>query len=460
MHNIPDWWFELRSKSKSRQGAIHLPKRYRRFERAPYEILRAMSAHTYHEALIAEDNHQGVVHQYWKHCEGPDTDHLQSICHRFQVIAQNIHNTWSLVRELRDALQQFSHYVHCNLYANAPGVHGLHPHSDASPVVVIQLAGQKKWTFSNQQTLRMEPGDVLWIPEGLGHVAEPVANKSYGLEDQISFHLTFGIRNSNPQNWDKKTEIPKSLSEIDLWPIKNGYFVQRTWPAAKPDSERHRIENIVRDYAKDHPKIELYLRGSILEQAQPHPEADIDVVLLCPRRTCSQHQKNLRDILDSTGRMLDLRFFDPLEGFTSWDSILLGCRAHPIIHTERRFEKVLCSLDVYQELWKNAQLSSLPHRLPPPGIPRVHIVKRLIRCIGILWLCQNQEFSRDLVRCLEWSKDLLPNHHQDFVALYQSLDTGRAVYIQGDHATNYPIQVWIDALQQKAWEQGIDIEVG
>jgi len=456
MQDIPSWWLELCSKSKYTQGAIHLPKRARAFERSSYEILRAMSAHANHEALIAEDNHQGVVHHHWKNCEGPEPEQLKSICQQYQVIAQNIHNTWPIARTLRDALQTLSHYVHCNLYANAPGVRGLHPHSDASPVVVVQLSGRKQWTFSNQETLRMEPGDVLWIPEGLGHFAEPIASRSDLLDDQISFHLTFGIRNSDPTTWSSQTDIATPKSDADLWPITNGFFVQPQWPEPKAGSQRYRIEKILEEYTNHHPQLELYLRGSILEQPKPHPQADIDIVLLCPRSTYSQHQTHLRDILKATGRLLDLRFFDPAEGFSSWESMLLGCRSHPISHTKRRFDMIPSTLDVHRELWHNAQLSSLPDRLPPPGIPRVHMVKRLLRSIGILWLCQNQEFSRDLVRCLAWSKEILPGYHQDFVALYQSLDTGRTVYIQGDHATNYPIGIWIDALQEKARAQGID----
>ena len=122
------------------------------------------------------------------------------------------------------------YHIHCNLYANGPQAKGLQPHSDACPVVVIQMAGEESnGILQITKSLRMKPGDILWIPEGLGHYAEAVSDPSKGVEDQISFHLTCGIRKSIQEGWTKKQLHIVLDDDSDLWPIENGVFVRKSF---------------------------------------------------------------------------------------------------------------------------------------------------------------------------------------------------------------------------------------
>lgn len=94
-----------------------------------------------------------------------------------------------------------------NVYMTPPGAQGAKPHYDTHDVFVLQIAGSKEWTIfgtpvesplPNQdydaaihalgdRTLEFElqPGDVAYIPRGVGHEARST--------DTVSLHITTGI---------------------------------------------------------------------------------------------------------------------------------------------------------------------------------------------------------------------------------------------------------------------------
>ena len=107
----------------------------------------------------------------------------------------------SLERELGEKIQ-------VNLYAGWHSEPGFNVHWDDHDVIVLQLAGRKKWMIYGETrkhplasdverdtTPPDEPiweetisdGDLLYIPRGFWHVATPL--------DEASLHLTIGIPN-------------------------------------------------------------------------------------------------------------------------------------------------------------------------------------------------------------------------------------------------------------------------
>ncbi|HEV2859862.1 MAG TPA: cupin domain-containing protein [Pyrinomonadaceae bacterium] len=111
------------------------------------------------------------------------------------------------VEELAAALEQlFREHVQVNLYAGFQTSRGFDLHWDDHDVFILQVAGRKRWSvygmtrpfpISNdieaagrpehkpvwQETL--EDGDLLYIPRGWWHVAEPLA--------EPTLHLTVGV---------------------------------------------------------------------------------------------------------------------------------------------------------------------------------------------------------------------------------------------------------------------------
>ncbi|SPM33288.1 cupin superfamily protein, partial [Mycobacterium rhizamassiliense] len=99
--------------------------------------------------------------------------------------------------------------VQVNAYITPPGSQGLVPHYDEHDVLIVQILGSKTWHIYNgidvppremrpdkdhaiaiddlplPSDLRLEPGDVLYLPRGRVHMAETTS--------EPSIHLTVGI---------------------------------------------------------------------------------------------------------------------------------------------------------------------------------------------------------------------------------------------------------------------------
>ncbi len=74
--------------------------------------------------------------------------------------------------------------VLCSVYEANVGDSALPEHRDAWDNVVVQLSGTKRWFFSGGQEIVLSAGDVLAVPEGVGHLVRT---------DFDSVHLNFEL---------------------------------------------------------------------------------------------------------------------------------------------------------------------------------------------------------------------------------------------------------------------------
>ena len=124
------------------------------------------------------------------------------------MVLPALQRTWSPLRQLCAALEdEFSHPVHANAYLTPGNSPGFAPHYDTHEVLVLQIAGTKRWrVFQPPQPLphrsqpftpigyalpppllelELKPGDLLYLPRGYVHAA----NTANG----HSAHVTIGI---------------------------------------------------------------------------------------------------------------------------------------------------------------------------------------------------------------------------------------------------------------------------
>jgi ribosomal protein L16 Arg81 hydroxylase len=128
----------------------------------------------------------------------------------------------------RDVQGRLSHLVVANCYLSPAGTKGLHAHYDTHDVFVLQIEGAKTWQLYGAavespllgsfqpvipddmlgqplQTLRLEAGDLLYLPRG--HVHQAVTT------DASSLHMTLGVY---PTQWvDLLTSALTALSMRD-----------------------------------------------------------------------------------------------------------------------------------------------------------------------------------------------------------------------------------------------------
>jgi hypothetical protein len=128
------------------------------------------------------------------------------------VVLQGLHLTDpKLARFANNLALELDQPVQINAYLSPPAAQGLDLHFDYHDVFVVQLEGTKRWRIwePNDRTrdpvggrhaiarptfeelgepildLVLEPGDVLYLPRGHGHVAQTT--------DRSSAHLTVGL---------------------------------------------------------------------------------------------------------------------------------------------------------------------------------------------------------------------------------------------------------------------------
>jgi uncharacterized protein YjbJ (UPF0337 family)/mannose-6-phosphate isomerase-like protein (cupin superfamily) len=102
------------------------------------------------------------------------------------IVAQSLHRSMASVAWFAEGLQrELTHPVQANAYLSPPSATGLALHADRHDVIVIQIHGSKSWWVHGLGDVVLEPGDVMYVPLGVGHRASTC--------DQVSLHLTLGV---------------------------------------------------------------------------------------------------------------------------------------------------------------------------------------------------------------------------------------------------------------------------
>jgi ribosomal protein L16 Arg81 hydroxylase len=125
------------------------------------------------------------------------------------IVLPALHRTHAPLRALCAALERYlDHAVHANVYVTPGSAAGFRPHYDTHEVLVLQVAGKKRWRVFEGPTslphrsqpflpagyalpaeplleVDLSPGDLLYLPRGSVHTAATL--------DGFSAHVTIGI---------------------------------------------------------------------------------------------------------------------------------------------------------------------------------------------------------------------------------------------------------------------------
>jgi ribosomal protein L16 Arg81 hydroxylase len=138
----------------------------------------------------------------------PGIDELQRVYAQGKtVVIMTVQQRWMPVAALCRSLEAVFHCpAHANLYLTPKGAQGFAPHFDPHEVFVLQLEGMKHWRIYQSarkfplvderfdvardrlpepREVRLEPGDLLYLPRGFVHEAFTA--------ETASLHLTVGI---------------------------------------------------------------------------------------------------------------------------------------------------------------------------------------------------------------------------------------------------------------------------
>ena len=111
---------------------------------------------------------------------------LDLAAHGATIVLQGLHRSWPPLAEFcLDLEQVLGHAVQANAYLTPAGVAGLASHADTHEVIVLHVAGTKRWDVDGLGDIELGPGDVLYMPAGTRHAAH--TTRRFGL------HVTLGV---------------------------------------------------------------------------------------------------------------------------------------------------------------------------------------------------------------------------------------------------------------------------
>lgn len=106
------------------------------------------------------------------------------------ILNQADHAIPSLNSTCRALAVELGFPTHANVYITPRGAAGFAQHRDDHDVLIVQIAGSKRWLLHKQNApvveLDLKAGDLLYLPRGLSHSARTQAGDS--------IHVTLGLR--------------------------------------------------------------------------------------------------------------------------------------------------------------------------------------------------------------------------------------------------------------------------
>jgi JmjC domain len=277
------------------------------------------------------------------------------------MVLQALHHTWPpLARFCRELERELEHPVQANAYFTPRGSQGLPVHHDTHDVLVLQVAGHKRWLvyepalelpLKHQRYRRelgepgdpvhdlvLRPGDTLYLPRGWLHEALT--------SDADSLHLTLGL---NVTRWVDALRDALDDCELDV-------EFRRSVPA------------------------DGTMTVDLLERLRPHLSAPA-----VARRRRARFVRTRRPILDD--QLQQVRALDELTAET-----IVERRSTVIADLERADDRALLAfegktVDLPARIWEelvflvSAEGPFRPRDLPGrlDGESRLVLVRRLVR---------------------------------------------------------------------------------
>ena len=184
-----------------------------------------------------------------------------------------------------------------------------------------------------------------------------------------------------------------------IWKEEDGLFIPEDWTQIQFSSSVQRTIRTLQEHiiTKDVP---VFVRGSLIEELNPHPKSDLDILYIAPQTSPLVFHPNIRS---EFSRTLDINPYHP-------DALEPRRYLVPLIHIRSmqisgpKFARTSIEIsDTFAEdLWEQYRVESMSSNLRKTGIERVMKLKHLFRALGLLSLMDGDGFTRDINACLEW----------------------------------------------------------
>ena len=224
------------------------------------------------------------------------------------------------------------------------------------------------------------------------------------------------------------------------WDVENGVFAPFH---LKPNGFSEELLQLLSPVAFPEDAT-LYFRGSLLEEENPHPAADLDLALVSQGlRPNGQLVREIVESVSALGKQVDLSVMslDQLKCSLPM-RLLLHTRAVKLHGQEYSLEPVPATMETVA-----AHLTAYAPSFPPDVFvasvrSRVSALKNLTRCFGCFSFADGGRFTREISACLRYADELDPVMGRHLRFLWANIEVNKPLDLG-------PVKVFIAAYASK-----------
>jgi hypothetical protein len=178
------------------------------------------------------------------------------------------------------------------------------------------------------------------------------------------------------------------------WHIKHGYFVFPDYLKNINSAPGRSIEEALKNSDTE---LQIFLRGSLLENEIPFIRADADLFVLY---TYSSQLNELTGLLPQND-FYDIKIIPQARLCNDFVfNALLNCRSLQISGNKFNRKPIKADKEFAWEHWKKYCPAIIPNRIDTNNNSALIHFKLLTRCFGVLSFLQKRSFTRDVSECI------------------------------------------------------------
>ena len=155
------------------------------------------------------------------------------------------------------------------------------------------------------------------------------------------------------------------------------------------------------------PLLDVYLRGSVVEEFRPHPGSDLDVYIFTDRNAGHDVYQVVRNALKDVRRPIEAIVQSRDRFMEDTVRVLLGTtRSYCVTGHPFPLVSVPVSVKTARALW--TMYAPTRYSNGYPAIRSLIIAKQLFRAVGVVRLIEEGRLSRHLWTCLQWAWEIAP----------------------------------------------------
>jgi len=178
-------------------------------------------------------------------------------------------------------------------------------------------------------------------------------------------------------------------------------------------------------------KYSIYLRGSMVEDDNPHLNADIDIYIIHKNGIIKKDIERLLYDLSKYNRPVDLHIFHANDFEEEIPNrLLLNTGSIHLTGPKVTFEPVEANQEMIMQHWILYNPGFAPDIMYSSVKSRVCALKNLTRCFGLISLIENHSFTRDIPDCLDIAKTINKGIYEKLAENWSIVDFQKPMYLK------------------------------